>query len=235
MAINLGNASEQKEVVAGPIPRKSLVKVKMEIRQPKKADDQDPAVTIFKSGLKGLDCVFTVVSGTYEGLQMWENWFLPPDLQNIQLTSGQEGACNGSFAKCRAVIEAARRLDPADATANRNINSWFDLHGLEFPIKVGIQKPKPGDIYINNSISKILLPGDPDFDRIMGGGEMITDEPIPAIPEGGKTGAKPGDKPAWSQGGGQGGQAPTQQTQQPAQTQQGQQKVNVPAWAQGGK
>lgn len=227
MAINLGDASEQKEVGGGPIPKGSIVKVKMEIRKPKEADPQDPAVTIYKSKLKGLDCEFTVVTGKFEGTRIWENLFLPPAMQTISLSKGQEGVCNGSFAKCRAIIEAARNLDPDDPAANRTINSWFDLHGLEFPVKVGIDKPKIGDQYINNNIAKVLTVKDEHFTEIMGGGEIITDEPLPEIPAAPGGGQQPagGGKPAWGQ------QTPPPNDTDAPPEKPAQQK-NVPAWAQ---
>lgn len=226
MAINLGEASEQKEVGGGPVPKGSIVKVKMEIRKPKTADPQDPAVTIFKSKLKGLDCEFTVVAGKFEGTRIWENLFLPPAMQTITLTKGQEGVCNGSFAKCRAVIEAARNLDPDDPAANRTINSWFDLHGLEFPVKVGIDKPKPGDQYINNNISKVVTPKDENFTEVMGGSEIITDEPFPEIPQQASSSQQGGGQPAW----GQNAAPPPNDTDAPPEKPA--QQKNVPAWAQ---
>lgn len=181
--IDLGQAGEQKEIgTNGPIPPKSVVKVRMALRKPKSPDSQDPSVNIFKSGLKGLDCEFTVIGGHFDGLRIWENWFLPPSMQTITLSKGQEGVCNGSFAKERAVIEAARSLDPEDPAANRSISTWFDLHGLEFPVKVGIDKPKPGDQYLNNTLLKVITTTDEHYKEVMGGVDHITSEPIPELP-----------------------------------------------------
>ncbi len=181
--INLNDAEPQKERVYGPIPAKSLVKVKLEIRQPKagKADADDPAVTVYSSGLKGLDCEFTVTGGKFEGVRIWENLFLPPAFQTIDLSKGQAGICNSSYSKMRAMVEAARGLDPNDPAADRNLASWFDLHGLEIPVKVGMNKIEPGDEFINNNISKVLTPDAANFKTVMAGGEAISDEPIPEL------------------------------------------------------
>ena len=224
--INLGDAGQQKEMASGPIPKGSMVKVRLEIRKPKKQDPQDPAISVFSSGLKGLDCEMSVIAGRFERAKIWENWFLPPQMQTISLTKGQEGICNGSFAKCRAIIEASRRLDPEDPAANRNINSWFDLHGLEFPVKVGVNNPKPGDLYINNNVLKVLTVKDAEYEQVMGGGEIVTDVPFPEIPKAtDTTTTKAGG--GWGQGSGQA--AAGQQSQgQPAE----QKKVSTPAWAQ---
>lgn len=121
--------------------------------------------------------------------------FLPPGLQTITLTKGQNGVCDGSFAKMRAVIEAVRRLDPADPAGDRNISSWFDLNDLVFAVKIGVDQPKPGDQYINNRIDKVLTMADEHFDAVMAGGEVITSEPFPEIP------AAPAQQPAPQAGG----------------------------------
>ncbi|MBM9615256.1 hypothetical protein JWJ90_13300 [Desulfobulbus rhabdoformis] len=220
--INLGDAPEQKESTGGPIPPKSSVKVRIEVREPKKKDEQDPCVFIASTGLKQLDLEFEVIGGQFEGVRIWEYWSLPPSMQTINLTKGQEGACNGSFAKMRGAIEASRNLDPADPNANRDIQSWYDLNGLEIPVRVGIDKPKPGDLYINNKISKVLVPGDKEFELVMSGGEVITEEPIPSIPEGGANKGGGSGK----NGGQQGAPGGTTTTQNG-----GQQSVKTPSWA----
>lgn len=222
--INLSEAPEQKDGVKGPVPPKSIVKVKMEIRQPKKPDASDPAVTVFKSGLKGLDCEFTIIGGQFDGVRIWENIFLPPGMQSITLTKGQTGACNSGFSKARAIVEAARNLDPADPAANRTIQSWFDLHGLTFPVKVGIDTPKPGDLYINNNILKIITMADEHYAEVMAGGEVVTSEPIPEIPA--ATASAPPAQPgaAWW-GGAKDPQASAPATNTPPTP------SNVPAWA----
>lgn len=222
--IDLGQAGQQKEGVRGTIPPQSIVKMRMEIRKPKNPDPQDPAVTVFKSGLKGLDCEFTVISGQFEGVRIWENWFLPPSMQTISMTSGQEKMCNGSFAKARAVVEAARNLDPADPAANRTIQSWFDLHSLEFPVKVGVNNPKPGDQYLNNNIIKVLTPGDEHYTTVMGGGEVISDKPLPEIPPAPQSPAPPaGGSGGWPGASGQQTSTPPVNSKPAA---------NVPSWAQ---
>ena len=223
--INLGEAPEQKEGGKGPIPPKSIVLVKMEIRNPKTSDPSDPAVSVFKTGLKGLDCEFTVVSGQFEGKTMWENWFLPPGLQTVNLTKGQKGICDGSFAKMRAVIEAVRRLDPADPAADRSISSWFDLNDLVFAVKVGVDQPKPGDQYINNRIDKVLTLADEHFETVMAGGEVISTEPLPEIPAAPAQPQAPPPGGQWSAPGGNVNQRPEVPPQSaPPPT-------NVPAWA----
>lgn len=228
--INLGEAPEQKEGGKGPVPPKSIVKVKLEIRQPKKPDPNDQAVTVFKSSLKGLDCELTVVSGRFEGVRIWENWFLPAGMQTIALKDGQKKMCGACHAKMRAVVEAARGLDPADPAANRSINSWFDLNGLEFPVKVEIDTPKPGDLYLNNNVAKVITMADEHYKEVMAGGEFITDNPLPEIPQGGNGSQGPPAGGGWNAGNGQVSEPMNGGTGTPPHPAESS-AINVPAWA----
>ncbi|MBT4876342.1 MAG: hypothetical protein HOJ48_01150 [Desulfobacula sp.] len=186
--IDFNNAPAQK-TGGGTIPPKSVVLLKMTIREPSsnKAYEHHPLITMYSSGLLGLDCQFDVECGTFEGNKIWENLFLCPEFQTIQMTKGQKGICEGSFAKLRAIIEAARGIDPNDsapASVNaRNINDWVDFQGMRFPGMMGITKPKSGDVYLNNSLMRVITMEKEDYSVVMGGGEYISDLPLPAIPE----------------------------------------------------
>ncbi len=142
----------------------------------------------------------------------------------------------------RAALESARGIDPKDssqgATQARQLNSWLDFDGLEFPVVVGIQKPKAGDQYINNEISRAVTPDKPEYQQVMSGGEVISDNPIPEIPQAGGQQAG-GTGTTTNQQTGQWGANQTQEktnTQSQPQQQtllpdQGQQATNKPAWA----
>lgn len=231
--INLGEAPEQKSGFSGPIPSKSIVRVKIELGEPKEAaPGHDPCVgKAVKTGLFGLNIIVTVVGGQFDGKHWFEMWGLPPGMQTISITKGQEGFCNGSFAKMRAAIEAARGIDPQDPQGNRSISTWWDLHGLEFPAKINIETPKAGDLYINNKIDKILPVTDEHFTDYMAGMEIITDTPIPEIPAA-ATDTASGAKPTWKQPTTQTGTTTQQAVQQTTQQTTQQQPVkNTPQWA----
>jgi hypothetical protein len=223
MGINFNEAPEQKVGGGGPIPPRSVVKVAMKIRQPagQKAHAQSHMITVYKTGLLGLDCEFVVEAGTFEGCKIWENVFLRPQFQEIKLTRGQEGICHRGDGLLRAIIEAARNIQPTDAsqpaTQARMINDWSDFDGMEFGVVVGVDTPKPGDQYINNTIIRVITPDQDEYQTVMAGGEIVSDKPIPAIPP-----APSGGPPA--QGGGwqppaqqQAYQPPPQQNYQPPQ------------------
>jgi hypothetical protein len=216
MAINFNDSPEQK-TGGGAIPPKSIVKMRLEIREPSgtKCHESHNLVTVFKSGLIGFDCILEVIAGQFNENKIYENLFFRPDFQSIEMTTGQTGICNGSDAKFRAMIEASRGIDPGDgspASVNaRMINDWSDFQGMEFPVLVGIKKQKADDQYINNNIMRIITPEHDDYQKVMGGGEIISKLPLPATPEPTKTGggyqapgagktapANTGGKPAWA-------------------------------------
>jgi hypothetical protein len=185
--IDFNNADEQKIFGNGPIPAGSMVKVKMEVRTP--SDDKksavDPALTrpASNNGNDYLNCKFEVVAGQFNGVKIWQNYVM----------AGSEKAMKISMATLRAIVEATRNVNPKDpspqATQARKVNSFADFSGMEFPVVVGIQPPKKGDLYINNTIHQVITPDKPEYQEIMSGGEKITDTPIPEIP--GQNSSKP--------------------------------------------
>lgn len=231
--LNFNNAEEQKEVGSGngPIPPKSIVKVKMTVREPseKKRSNIHQVLTVSATNTSNhfLDCEFEVVAGTYEGLKIWQNY----------VVSGSEKATNISMSFLRAVLESARGIQPTDsspqATQARQLNDWRDFTGMEFPVLVGVKKPKSGDLYINNDIMRAITPDKPEYQAVMAGGEVISELPIPEIP----------GAPAAEQNGGWGNPPPTNTSQTPKPQAWGQQQpspnmgpeppvpVNKPAWA----
>ena len=76
--INFNNAPEQKTFNQnGPIPKNSIVKVRMTIRgNPSRASNIHPLLTISKSNSNNhyIDCEFEVVDGRFEGIKFWGNY-----------------------------------------------------------------------------------------------------------------------------------------------------------------
>ncbi|NTU68954.1 MAG: hypothetical protein HGB02_08755 [Chlorobiaceae bacterium] len=99
---------------------------------------------------------------------------------------------NQSMSTLRAIIESARNVRADDASpqaaAGRQLSDWADFNGMVFLAKVKCvveQSSKDGNHYVNNSIAKIITPDMPEYAI----GEVITDKPLPAIPD-------PSTKPA---------------------------------------
>lgn len=231
--LNFNGADPQKETGGGKglIPPKSYVKVRMTIRAPGEAkkSNLDPMLTISASNNNNhfADCEFEVVAGTYEGLKIWQNY----------VVAGAEKASQISMSFLRGVLESARGIQPTDsspqATAARQVNAWSDFNGVEFVALVGVKKPAVGDQYINNDMMRAVTPDKPEYQQVMSGGEIISDNPIPEIPQ---ASAPAGQQPqsGWGQGG-QSNQQPSGQgtpSQQPLPGTEGKQPGNMPAWAQ---
>lgn len=210
--LNFNGAGEQKEFGGGngPIPPKSIVKVRMAVREPsdKKRSSIHPMLTISSADNNNhyLDCEFEVMTGRFAGVKVWQNF----------IVSGSEKATAISMAFLRAVIEASRGIDPKDAsplaTQARILSDWRDFSGMEFPVMIGVKKPKVGDQYINNEIMRAITPDKAEYRQVMAGGEIVSDLPIPAIPEGGQSTQQ--GAPAW--GAAQQPAPPTQQSPPPA-------------------
>lgn len=206
--LNFNGAGEQKEFGGGngPIPPKSIVKVRMSVREPsdKKRSSIHPMLTISSADNNNhyLDCEFEVVTGRFAGVKVWQNF----------IVSGSEKATAISMAFLRAVIEASRGIDPKDAsplaTQARTLSDWRDFSGMEFPVMVGVKKPKVGDQYINNEIMRAITPDKAEYRQVMAGGEIVSDLPIPAIPDGGQQTQH--GAPAWGSTTQASAQAPSQ-------------------------
>ena len=104
----------------------------------------------------------------------------------------------------RAIIESVRSIDPKasdqKATRARQINSWLDFDGLEFPVRLGIDKRpyegKDGKTYWNNRLGNVIPCTAKEYADIMAGGEIITDGPVS-----GEESYKNGRQPSYGQNG----------------------------------
>jgi hypothetical protein len=212
MALDFNQAEEQRESL-GAIPPNSMVKVQMRIRAPEYSrQGSDPMLTVSKDGnCEMLNCEFVVVSGQFQGKKIWNNFVV------AGASDGHKKAAQISMRTMRAIVEAVRGVSPKDAsptaTQARMLAAWGDLQGVEFGIVVGIDAPKPGDRWVNNTIKRVVTVDDEQYQHIMSGGEVITDAAIPEIPQAAAATAAPAwaaPKPAAT--------PPTQATLPPAQS-----------------
>lgn len=102
-----------------------------------------------------LELEFTVVDGPHAKRKVWEHWLV------IGNTEGQAKAAEISASRIRAVLESANGIRPDDesegAKARRRIQSFGDLDGLRFPVKIGIEKGE-GNYKDKNKIVEIVTP-----------------------------------------------------------------------------
>lgn len=180
MPIDFNNAEEQRQAVHGPVPAGSRVLLEMEVLKPKNSSFEQPFISVSKNHLYMLWIRLTVHDGTYQGVRWTENWLLPEGQQTVDLTEKQRMACRISYSRMRAVIEAARGVDPKDtepqAAAKRRINDWCDLNGMLFPARVGVAengREYNGSVYWDNVVVRVITPGNREYPALMAGGEFI--------------------------------------------------------------
>lgn len=189
MSIDFNIEEEQKEMMGavnhGPIPAGSKVLVKLTLEKPRYQHDGDPLLTQTKNGLLQLPTKIEVVAGTYTGLYFFEAITVPASAQVEQLDKGQQVAAQIGGRILRAIVESARAIDPKDngiqACKQRKINSWMDLDGIEFPLRMAINdrpyQDKNGKDRYRNRIGSIVPCTDKDYEAVCKGGEIITDGP----------------------------------------------------------
>ena len=108
-----------------------------------------------------LKCELTVIGGEYAKRKIWQS----------MIVEGHEVAANISRKTLRAIIEASKGINPDDmsqeAINGRKISGWEAFNGIAFPIKVGIEKAKPGSGYDDkNKILTVITPDMPEYKKI---------------------------------------------------------------------
>lgn len=192
MSIDLNDAEPQRDG-SGPIPPGSIVPVRLSLREAdaKHAGNPDPLLSTSDTGYVYLNCEFEVLAGAFQGSKFWEN--LGVDGQTEKQMQGVRIAKR----YLRAMVEASRNIQPDDvspqAVAGRMLNAYADLQGMWFGVQVDCKRPKAGDRFVNNVLKKIITPKHEFYPQVMNGQDLITDTPVPVIPEA----AAEAPQPAW--------------------------------------
>lgn len=159
-----------------------------------------------KSGAVYLAAEFVVTGGEYAKRKMWSNIGLYSPKGPTWTQMGR------TFV--RAALNSARNVLPPDsspqAVAARRIQGFGDLDGIEFVVRVDIEKDDRGDD--RNVVKTAIEPDHPDYARVMGvpskvaSGVVATVNPPQAAPSLGSTTQTPAPqrapisgKPAWAQ------------------------------------
>ncbi len=189
------------------IPKGALVPVRMTIK-PGGFDDPTQgwtggyATQSFETGSVYLACEFIITAGPYAKRKMWSN---------IGLHSGK-GPAWGQMGRSmiRGILNSARNVHPQDnspqAAAARRINSFADLDGIEFLVRVDVEKDAKGED--RNVVKLAIEPDHKDYAALM--------VSIPKSVSGGQSGAPAQAAPSYT--------APPRSASAPAS--------GRPAWAQ---
>ncbi|CAK0781789.1 DUF669 domain-containing protein [Gammaproteobacteria bacterium] len=187
---NFEDAEQQQEF--GNIPADTLVKVCLKIR-PGGYDNEAMgftggwATTSPSTGSIYLDCEYVVVVGAYVKRRMWSKI-------GLHSPKGPNWAQMGR-STIRAILNSARGFSPKDnrpeAVKARCIRGFGDLNGLEFVVRVGIEKDQHGDD--RNCMAQVIEPNHKDYAAVMAGASPSpANSSSPAAP-GRSTG-----KPVWA-------------------------------------
>lgn len=154
-----------------------------------------------------LNCEFTVTEGPYAKRKLWTNMTWSGGKVDDK---GRSKGGEITRSTLRAMLESARNINPDDmsekAMAARRVNSFGEFDGLEFVLKVGIEKGQSG--YADkNKVLSIITPDKKEYSQGASGGYQPAAQAPPAA------------KPAWAQGA-----APPPPPQNP--------KPVIPSWAQ---
>lgn len=192
------NFSDAEEQTSGDvIPHGTLAKVHMKIRpggydDPSKGWTGGFATRSENTGAIYLDCEFTVIGGKYNKRKVWS-------LIGLHSPKGPKWEQMGrSF--IRAALEAAYCVKPMDssdaAMKARQIGGFGDLNGLEFPVKIEVDKAEPGSEYGDkNRINNVIPATSKDYAALMNGTEQAAS--ASASHQGGNSNSS-GSMPAWA-------------------------------------
>lgn len=177
--LDLSNEEQQVEFIAGPVPCGSIVLCKLSVVAPKYPAPENINYSVAKSGLRQVCVEFCVYAGEYNGYSFREFISLPAGEQKVQLTQGQNTSCRIGGARLKAICTAARKQP--------KMQDITSLNGLTIPVKVGINDIpylKDGIEYWNNNVASIVTPDKEEYQKVMSGGEILTDGAI--VGRGGK-------------------------------------------------
>ncbi len=158
------------------LPNGALCKVYMTVRPGGASTQAYPGGFLKKANLKEgqepgteamyLDCEFTISSAPYAGRKIWQNFTLV----------NSEKAANISAGFLRGALNSARNIKPDDdserARSARIVQGLGDFTGLEFAVRLGVQKGT-GGYQDKNSITAAIEPGGKDYERVMAGETVL--------------------------------------------------------------
>ncbi|WP_373504650.1 hypothetical protein [Aestuariivirga sp.] len=167
-----------------------------------------------------LNCELTLLDGPYARRKFWQNFTVAGGRRDDKGDSIGWNIAKSSF---RAMIDSATGLDPKDETpaacAKRKLEGLRQLDGIVFAARIMIE-PKNDDYAASNRIANVVVPGDPEYAKVIAG-QPVPPDPVNAAPR--KSRADGGAAaPAWSQ--------PQASAQGPAVSPEAKPAASIPQW-----
>jgi hypothetical protein len=145
-----------------------------------------------------LNCEMTLMDGPYARRKFWQNFTVAGGKRDEK---GESIGWNIAKSSFRAMIDSALGLDPKDespaARDKRKLEGLCQLDGIVFAARIMVEPRNDGNPGGNNRIANVVLPGEPEYARIMAG-QPVPPDPVNAVPRKPRAGAA-AVAPAWSQ------------------------------------
>ena len=146
------------------IPNNEIVKVRLVLR----GAPADLCVTLGRNeGTAYLNCEFVVLEGKYAKRKIFDKIGI----------EGNEKWVNLGKARIKAILESAHEISPRDTSEKaikaRQIESYLDLNGLDFVIRVGVEHDANGLYQDRNRVAAIITPDHAMYDKYMHGEDSI--------------------------------------------------------------
>ena len=110
------------------------------------------------SSAKWIECEFTIIGGQFDKRKVWHNLFFDGDKKNA---SGVSMSKEIGLRTLRGLVDSAKGLSPADmspeANALRQIPSLDAINGMEFCIKIAVEKGTNGYEDKNKMLAPITV------------------------------------------------------------------------------
>lgn len=147
-----------------------------------------------------LNCELTLMDGPHARRKFWQNFTVAGGKRDEK---GESIGWNISKSSFRAMIDSAVGLDPKDespaARDKRKLEGLRQLDGIVFAARIMVEPRNDGKPGGNNRIANIVLPGEPEYARVMAG-QPVPPDPVNAQPRKPPAGTA-AVAPAWSQQG----------------------------------
>jgi hypothetical protein len=145
-----------------------------------------------------LNCEMTLMDGPYARRKFWQNFTVAGGKRDEK---GESIGWNIAKSSFRAMIDSALGLDPKDespaARDKRKLEGLCQLDGIVFAARIMVEPRNDGNPGGNNRIANVVLPGEPEYARIMAG-QPVPPDPVNAVPRKPRAGAA-AVAPAWAQ------------------------------------
>ena len=162
--IDFNNANPQDEL----IPAGTIAKVTLKLKGGGNYGEHNLQHQSDNTGSIGLNVFFTIDEGKYKGRKFYQLIGIKGAKKNAE-GADVWGDMGGSL--IRSILESAYNIHPNDKSERsikaRSLESYNDLEGLQFVVKIGVEIDKTGQYSDKNKIVAAITPADKNYTTLM--------------------------------------------------------------------